>query len=189
MFPQNTEFAHRIPYFVDKSGTQCAVAYLVAQSGHSDLVARIAHRQNHALVDELAANTELALWLRNAGLSVREAARIQPGYDPAPLKRFDTWFSSAGLGPQGSTSGYTINREQWAGVVFTIPEHVRLTYVAAHVWSNTAAELWLAAKEANMVDAHPTVGCTLHHRQGGCALLLCGVLLSVVSRRRLRTTQ
>lgn len=79
VFPKNTRFPGRVePSFVDDFGTRCAVAWLVEQSGAPELVDRVATTANHAYVDELA--PVLGDWLAENGISVSEAARIQPGY-------------------------------------------------------------------------------------------------------------
>lgn len=79
-FPKNRDFARPIPYFVDAEGTRCAVAHLLDASGESELVQRIARERNHARVAELANEPRLAAWLDVAGLSLEEAALIQPSY-------------------------------------------------------------------------------------------------------------
>jgi hypothetical protein len=84
-FPHNDDFAdRRVPYFVDRAGTPCAMAYLIEQSGRSDLVERVVRRSNNATVLQLAADAAigpaLAAWLGEAGLSVQEAQTIQPQY-------------------------------------------------------------------------------------------------------------
>ena len=54
IFPSNTDFpGERVPYFIDRYGTRCAMAYLIEQSGHGDLVARVAATHNNARVREL----------------------------------------------------------------------------------------------------------------------------------------
>jgi len=81
VFPVNTDFpGQRVPYFVDRYGTRCAMAYLIEQSGWGDLVARIASTHNNAYVRDLKDDAELAAWLRDNGLTAAEAARIQPTY-------------------------------------------------------------------------------------------------------------
>lgn len=90
VFPHNHHIPdRRAPYFVDDHGTLCAVAYLIAASGRRDLVARVAATRNNAYVPELAADAELAVWLESVGLTVAEAARIQPAYGPQPIERED----------------------------------------------------------------------------------------------------
>lgn len=84
-FPRNYDFPdRRMPYFVDRHGTLCAVAYLIARSGRADLVARIAAKRNNAFVRELADDPGLIAWLESVGLTATEAARIQPRYDYQP---------------------------------------------------------------------------------------------------------
>ena len=81
VFPRNLEFpGRRVPHFVDAAGTPCAMAHLIAVSGHGELVARISGAANYAFIRELADDAELQAWLAWAGLSVAEAARIQPSY-------------------------------------------------------------------------------------------------------------
>lgn len=82
VFPHNHVVDRRTPVFVDEHGTNCAVGHLIARSGREDLVRRIARTRNYATVPELADDPELAAWLDEAGLSVEEAARIQPWYGP-----------------------------------------------------------------------------------------------------------
>ena len=86
VFPRNQDFpAQRVPYFVDRLGTPCAMAYLIEQSGRRDLVAQVVWRMNNATVTQMAADAvlgpALAAWLGGAGLSVQEAQAIQPSYD------------------------------------------------------------------------------------------------------------
>jgi hypothetical protein len=80
-FPRNVDFHdRRAPYFVDARGTRCAVAHLMEESGAVSLMQRIAARQNNAYVRELAPDAEVAAWLASMGLTLEEAARIQPDY-------------------------------------------------------------------------------------------------------------
>jgi hypothetical protein len=81
VFPHNHDYpGERVPYFVDEHGTLCAMAYLISRSGRDDLVERVARAANNARIPELAGDPELIQWLDHAGLSVEEAARIQPTY-------------------------------------------------------------------------------------------------------------
>ncbi|HEX8695336.1 MAG TPA: hypothetical protein VF746_23190 [Longimicrobium sp.] len=80
-FPHNHDFpGRRVPYFVDRHGTPCAMAYLIAASGRGDLVRRVAATRNNARVRELAGDAELVAWLEENGLTLEEAARVQPEY-------------------------------------------------------------------------------------------------------------
>ena len=85
-FPQNDRFADRaMPFFRDSHGTLCAMAYLVDRSGRGDIVDRIAKTRNNAFIHELVDDPELVSWIAASGLSVDEAARIQPQYGPQPV--------------------------------------------------------------------------------------------------------
>ena len=81
-FPVNDKFADRmVPFFRDSKGTLCAMAYLIDRSGRADIVDHIAKTRNNAFIRELTDDVELVAWLDASGLSVAEAARIQPAYD------------------------------------------------------------------------------------------------------------
>ena len=82
VFPQNTDFpGQRVPYFIDRFGTRCAMAYVIEQSDGGDLVTRVAATHNNARILELKHDPELVAWLADNGLTLAEAARIQPSYD------------------------------------------------------------------------------------------------------------
>jgi hypothetical protein len=82
-FPVNDRFPTATPIFRDSRGTLCAMAYLIDRSGRGDLVDRVAATRNTEYIPRLADDPELVVWLDSVGLSVAEAARIQPAYDPA----------------------------------------------------------------------------------------------------------
>ncbi len=79
-FPHNHRRGCNTPVFVDEHETPCAVGYLLALSGQTQLVAKISSERNLATVHELSAEPALAEWLTAAGLSLREAEWIQPSY-------------------------------------------------------------------------------------------------------------
>jgi hypothetical protein len=79
-FPRNPNFARHTPYFIDASETRCAMAHLIEGSGDRELVERVAQTRNNAFVRQLQADLALRAWLSWAGLTMREAARIQPAY-------------------------------------------------------------------------------------------------------------
>jgi hypothetical protein len=94
VFPLNTRHAGAyVPYFVDDAGTRCAMAYLIEQSGAGDFVARVASRLNFAYIADIARDPEfgpaLQAWLEANGLTLDEAARIQPAYDGGPCCTVD----------------------------------------------------------------------------------------------------
>jgi len=85
-FPENDRFADRaMPFFRDSHGTLCAMAYLVDRSGRGDIVDHIARTRNNAFVHELVDDAQLVAWLDKSGLTVDEAARIQPSYGSQPI--------------------------------------------------------------------------------------------------------
>lgn len=85
VFPHNHQVAgDRVPVFIDEHGTHCAVGFLIAQSGREELAQRIAHERNLARVPDLVDIPELVEWLDDAGLTIDEAARIQPAYGDWP---------------------------------------------------------------------------------------------------------
>jgi len=84
-FPRNDRFPDRpMPFFRDRDGVLCAMAYLIERSGRGDLVDRVASTRNNGFIPELVDDPDLRAWLDSVGLSVAEAARIQPQYEPPP---------------------------------------------------------------------------------------------------------
>jgi hypothetical protein len=84
-FPHNHVVSdRRVPVFIDPHGTHCAVGHLMAMSGASGLARRISASRNLARVPELADLPEVVAWLEDAGLTLDEAARVQPTYGPVP---------------------------------------------------------------------------------------------------------
>lgn len=79
-YPHNHLRETRTPVFIDEHGTRCAMAHLLEVVGAHALVARVAATNNLASVHELARDPELLRWLSAMGLTVDEAARIQPSY-------------------------------------------------------------------------------------------------------------
>jgi hypothetical protein len=71
-----------VPIFRDSRGVLCAMAYLIHRSGRADLVDDISANRNTAYVTELADDARLVAWIDSTGLTVAEAARIQPAYNP-----------------------------------------------------------------------------------------------------------
>lgn len=89
-FPGNDRFSDRaMPFFRDSHGTLCAMAYLVDRSGRGDIVDHIAKTRNNSFIRELTDDPALVTWLGASGLTVDEAARIQPQYGPFPISVSD----------------------------------------------------------------------------------------------------
>lgn len=123
LFPRNKHFrAASMPYFRDARGTLCAMAYLVARSGHVDVVDRIAATRNNAFIRELAGDRELQLWLQEMGLTLDEAARVQPAYEPQPRPVLSyAWSSWLVSGSALASSAFNVvapgKKSAWAGLV------------------------------------------------------------------------
>ncbi len=83
-FPVNDRFVEAKPFFRDSNGTLCAMAYLIHRSGRSDIVDKVEATRNNAYIAELAGDPALIAWLDSSGLSLAEAARIQPAYEGDP---------------------------------------------------------------------------------------------------------
>ena len=80
-FPRNDFHPGKmVPYFRDARGNLCAMAFLIAATGRGDIVDHIARTRNNAYVPELADEPGLATWLTEHGITLEEAARIQPTY-------------------------------------------------------------------------------------------------------------
>lgn len=80
VFPRNLDFDRATPFFIDDRGVRCAMAHLIETHGGAALVGRVAATANNAYVPELAGDPALIAWLDDHGLTVAEAARIQPAY-------------------------------------------------------------------------------------------------------------
>jgi hypothetical protein len=93
-YPTNDLSEETTPIFVDRQGARCAVAALLEASGHGALVERIARTNNLAYVRELADDRELQAWLAANGVTLAEAARIQPGY---PNRHMSAWQPTASV--------------------------------------------------------------------------------------------
>jgi len=80
-FPRNTDFPERrMPYFVDRYGTRCAVGELMWQSGHRAAVLGIARAHNQVRVMDVS-NGPLVDWVLSSGLTQEECAHVQPSYE------------------------------------------------------------------------------------------------------------
>jgi len=115
-FPMNDKFLDQsVPFFRDSQGTLCAMAYLVDRSGGGDIVDRIAKTRNNAYIPALTDDRDLVAWLEGSGLSVAEAARIQPAYNGGPCcvivdpivpdTRVDGGYAALSVGLGGSSLG------------------------------------------------------------------------------------
>ena len=92
-YPTNDVAAEPTPIFIDHAGTRCAMAYLIEASGDRALVARIAREDDYAHVAALTGDPELVRWLDEHGLTLAEAAAIQPSYANTTAIRWAPTFS------------------------------------------------------------------------------------------------
>lgn len=111
-FPENDRFANRmVPFFRDSHGTLCAMAYLIERSGRGDVVDRIARTRNNAYIHQLVDDPAVVAWLAASGLSVDEAARIQPTYGGPIIvehnERVDRPYAILSMGLGGVSMGAT----------------------------------------------------------------------------------
>lgn len=115
VFPINDRFQGRlVPFFRDSKGTLCAMAYLIDRSGRRDIVDKVASSRNNAFIPELTDDPALVAWLDSNGLTVAEAARIQPAYNfppfPQDANRVSSDFAIATvLLGGGSLAASTVN--------------------------------------------------------------------------------
>ena len=80
VYPKNPDFLdRRVPYFKDAVGTPCAMAYLIEQSGHQDLVNIVTRSNNHVYINDIQEGPVID-WIKKSGLTKAEAARVQPTY-------------------------------------------------------------------------------------------------------------
>lgn len=79
-FPRNTSRKERTPCFKgEDAGTLCAVGFLMAKDGREDLADAIAAEDNHVWLENVQ-DGPVKDWIENSGLTMQEAARIQPTY-------------------------------------------------------------------------------------------------------------
>ena len=109
-FPENDKFSDRaMPFFRDSHGTLCAMAYLVDRSGRGDIVDHIARTRNNAFIRQLTDDKALVVWLETSGLTVDEAARIQPTYGSPVIvdneKRVSPNYAILSMGLSGASLG------------------------------------------------------------------------------------
>jgi hypothetical protein len=93
-YPTNRVSDEMTPIFIDDDGARCAMAALIEATGDTDLVERVARDHDYAYIEALAGDPALAHWLDTHGLTLAEAARIQPAYANTVAHR---WVPTAGL--------------------------------------------------------------------------------------------
>jgi len=84
VFPRNYDHAdRRVPCFIDRDGRICAVGYLVGQTAGREVAEAI--NTTHQYDELLAMNDKIVdAWVSGNGLTMEEAAMIQPSYGHYP---------------------------------------------------------------------------------------------------------
>ena len=81
VFPKNTDFVNRTPYFIDKFGTACAVGQLIISTGFESVANKIKTFDNNGYVVELNYKyPEISEWAGLFGFTIAELEWIQPCY-------------------------------------------------------------------------------------------------------------
>lgn len=104
-FPTNDVSPTSMPIFVDHFGNRCAMASLIERSGGADLVQHIASTRNLARVRALADEPRLVAWLDTHGMTLDEAARVQPSYSNETSIHFAPTVAVAATGSMGASLG------------------------------------------------------------------------------------
>jgi hypothetical protein len=86
-FPLNEGHAAQpAPIFVDNHDTACAVGHLMRLSGREHDVAGIQHESNLVYLPDVTAGP-VVVWTLTSGITLEEAALIQPAYGPVLLPK------------------------------------------------------------------------------------------------------
>jgi hypothetical protein len=171
-FPRNHTHADaRVPVFVDEHGTPCAVAYLLQRSGREDLVREIASADNNVYAWELAGDARFSEWLDETGLTLGEAARIQPQYGDHCVCVVDnassTWQYVAPFALGSVVAGYVVNGA-------TQPEAWERTVVGALNGAFAAAHAGFAVNAAREWHDDSSIGAELSTAANAALALVSG---------------
>lgn len=178
-FPHNHVVpGSRVPVFRDEHQTLCAMGYLIASTGRSDIVDDVARLHNRAYITELASDARLTAWLDSSGLTLAEAARIQPAYEdvqPSPTRVNATWspeyYAASMLATTLSGASIAVNLLPRAGSVRHARRDALLGFMAG------ASQLALGAF---VIDRHGVTGAV------GAANMLLGGTAAGTSLWRMR---
>ena len=109
LFPQNEGHADfSVPIFVDRHDTACAVGHLMRESGWVGEVAWIANVDLMVYAPD-AYSGPLIRWAMYSGLTLEEAALIQPAYPPPNQHFFTELMANGSL----EVDGIRIENFQW----------------------------------------------------------------------------
>jgi hypothetical protein len=173
-FPHNHELnagpvsspAGRTPVFVDVHGTPCAVGYLLLRAGEHALVADVVRAANGAYVPELAGDPRLAGWLDAYGLTVAEAAQIQPAYDAdraGPGDGYHSWtvrlaLASGGLGAYNLFSPPPVGGGDATGLLSIVAGAVHGGMAIYGTADGVGAEVWAISLNALAAGVSTLIG-------------------------------
>lgn len=79
-FPINYYRVDRIPVFIDRNNTHCAVGYLLQQTGYEHVARRISTADNYVWVKDIH-DPAVPVWQKASGLTIEELKLIQGAYD------------------------------------------------------------------------------------------------------------
>lgn len=159
-FPRNTARPWMTPVFIDGEGNRCAVAHLLDVTGEGELARRVSATRNLAFVRELAGDPALAAWLDAQGLTVAEAARVQPMY---AVHDEVEWRPTA-----AALAAFEVGARDGFDAVFEPEARVGVRRGVTHQDSSGSLHYWSLALMASYRRA-VTVGVGANHR---VALLL-----------------
>lgn len=115
VFPVNDYLPYTTPVFIDRSGTHCAVGYLMKQSGNEKLALTIDGDNKFVYVRNIKTKG-VAEWAKENGFTIDELAWIQPGY---PVT-FNADNMDGGLnGPVKALKVDPVSQLLYAGGAFT----------------------------------------------------------------------
>ncbi len=80
IFPMNYYRNERIPVFIDRHQTHCAVGFLLQHTGHEEMALRIASTDNYAWLKDIH-DAEFPAWQVASGFTMEELMLIQGAYD------------------------------------------------------------------------------------------------------------
>lgn len=81
IFPRNFDFPEmRIPCFIDRENRICAVGYLIEQTAGREIAEQINSEFQYSNLMDMN-NATVDSWIASSGLTKKECAIIQPGYE------------------------------------------------------------------------------------------------------------
>lgn len=108
-YPKNFDYPdQRIPCFIDRTGSICAVGYLIEQTAGPEVAQAINNKYQYDLIMEMD-DPAVDGWIAQSGLTKEECAMIQPSYWGTPT------YQDNSVGP-----GYAISSSALTGLNLTL---------------------------------------------------------------------